>query len=313
VSAALTRLVTRQGGVLTRVQALEHCSAVEVRARLRRGQWRRTPWRGVYVDGELPPDPTTAVRAAALWLGGDLVACHSTAAWMWGFDIEDRRTGVGDLHFLGPAALDNRRLSGLWVHSSSLGTDDAVQVGGVWCTPPARTACDVVRASPPIDGLATLDLAVRSGRCSREELAAAAERQAGLREVVRLRELIPHADGRAESPMESRMRWRFIAGGLPPPQLQVEVSGGGRRHRMDTAWEEWRLGAEFDGLQGHMSRAQLDADRDRHNWLAERSWSLLHFTARHVYRRPEEMVATVRRQFERQRQTIMALGPLGAR
>jgi very-short-patch-repair endonuclease len=249
------------------------------------------------------------VRAASLWLGGDLVACHSTAALLWGFDVADRRTGLGELHFLGPTELDNRSLIGLRVHPSSLGGDDAVPVEGVWCTPPARTACDVVRASPPIDGLATLDLAVRSGRCSREELAAAAERQAGLREVVRLRELIPHADGHAESPMESRMRWRFIDGGLPAPQLQVEVPGGGRRHRMDTAWEEWRLGAEFDGLEAHMTRAQLDADRDRHNWLTERSWSLLHFTALHVYRRPAQMVATVQRQLAQQRRTIMALEP----
>ena len=105
------------------------------------------------------------------------------------------------------------------------------------------------------------------------------------------------------------MRWRFIEGGLPAPQLQVEVSGPGRRHRMDTGWEEWRLGAEFDGLAAHMTRAQLDADRDRHNWLTERSWVLLHFTARHVYRRPEEMVATVVRQSARQRRVIMALGP----
>jgi very-short-patch-repair endonuclease len=309
VSAALLRLVTRQGGVLTRVQALEHCSAAEVRARLRRGEWRRTPWRGIYLDGELPPDPARVVRAASLWLGGDLVACHSTAALLWGFDVGDRRTGQGDLHFLGPTALDNRSLDGLRVHPSSLGSDDAVQRDGVWCTPAARTACDVVRRGAPIDGLATLDLALRARCCSREDLAVAAERQAGLREVVRLRALIPHADGRAESPMESRMRWRFIDGGLPPPQLQVDVGEAGRRHRLDTGWEEWRLGAEFDGLDSHMTRGQLDADRDRHNWLAERSWSLLHFTALHVYRRPEQMVATVQRQAAQQRRVIMALGP----
>ena len=45
-----------------------------------------------------------------------------------------------------------------------------------------------------------------------------------------------------------------------------------------------------------MTRQQLDADRDRHNWLTERGWLLLHFTAAHVYRRHEEMVATVARQ-----------------
>ena len=202
---AFSRLVSRQGGVFTLDQARSDHSPAQVRSRLRRGQWRRTPWRGVYVDGELPVDLLTQVRAASLWLGGDLVVCHATAARLWGFDIADR-DAPGVLQFLGPPDLDNRRLAGLQVHPSSLGTDDAVRVAGVWCTPPARTACDVVRLTRPIDGLATLDLALRSGHCTREQLLGAARAQAGLREVTRLRGLVPFADGRAESPMESRMR-----------------------------------------------------------------------------------------------------------
>jgi very-short-patch-repair endonuclease len=114
------------------------------------------------------------------------------------------------------------------------------------------------------------------------------------------------ADGRAESPMESRMRWRFIEGGLPVPDLQVEVADGSRLHRLDTGWREHRLGAEFDGLEAHMTRQQLAADRDRHNWLSERDWRLLHFTAIDVYRRWDPMVATVRRYLTDSRRTIMA-------
>jgi hypothetical protein len=310
MSADLARLVARQGGVFTLDQALALYTPAQLRSQLRGGLWRRTPWRGVFVDGELPEDVPTYVRAASLWLGGDLVACHSTAARLWGFDIADDGTSPGVLHFLGPPDLDNRRLAGLRVHPSSLGTDDAVRVDGVWCTPPARTACDVVRLTPPIDGLATLDLALRSARCTPEQLIAAADAQAGLREVTRLRRIVPLADGRAGSPMESRMRWRFVEGGLPTPDLQVVVGTGRRWHRLDTGWEDHQIGAEFDGLVAHMTRAQLDADRDRHNWLTEHSWRLLHFTAQHVYRRPQEMVATVWRQMRKSRPTIMALGPL---
>lgn len=300
------RTVSRQGGVFTRQQALDGASPAEVRARLRRGDWRRTPWAGVYVDGDLPDDVPALVRAAALWLGGDLVACHTTAALLWGFDLRAPHAAATEpLRFLGPADLDNRRVRGLQVHCSSLGTDDAVLHRGVWCTPPPRTACDVVRLGMPVDGLATLDAALRSGTCTTELLAAAAERQAGLREVIGLRRLIPFADARAESPMESRMRWRFIDGGLPAPQLQVEVRGHGRCHRIDTGWAEHRLGAEFDGLEAHMTRQQLDADRDRHNWLDEQGWRLLHFTAADVYRRWEAMVATVQRRFAARAPTIM--------
>jgi hypothetical protein len=303
----LARLATQQGGVFTREQARELYSAADVRSLLRRGVWRRTPWPGLYADGELPDDVPTLVRAASLWLGGDLVACHSTAALLWGFDLRSPEAArTQPLHFLGPSDMDNRALTGLRVHPSSLGTDDAVQRSGVWCTPPARTACDVGRLGAPIDVLASLDAVLRAGACTRDQLLAASSRQRGLRGVVRVSRLVPMADGRAESPMESRMRWRFIEGGLPVPDLQVEVADGSRLHRLDTGWREHRLGAEFDGLEAHMTRQQLAADRDRHNWLSERDWRLLHFTAIDVYRRWDPMVATVRRYLTDSRRTIMA-------
>lgn len=301
------RVVARQGGVFTREQALDSFSASAVRSRLRRGTWCHTPWAGVYRDGELPGDVPTLVRAASLWLGGDLVACHSTAARLWGFDLRSTATVAAQrLHFLGPPDLDNRLLGGLQVHPSSIGTDDAVLRLGVWCTPPARTACEVSRLGAPIDALATLDAALRSGTCDREQLYAAATRQRGLRGVVRLAQLVRYADARAESPMESRMRWRFLDARLPAPEVQLEVVADGRRHRLDVGWREHRLAAEFDGLEAHMTRQQLAQDRDRHNWLTERGWTLLHFTAVDVYRRWEGMADTVRRNLAAASSAIMA-------
>jgi len=128
----------------------------------------------------------------------------------------------------------------------------------------------------------------------------------GLRGVERLDFLIPSADGLSESEMESRMRWRFLVAGLPAPTLQVKVGDDWRWHRLDMAWEDLLLAAEFDGVEAHMTPQQLAADRARHNWLTERRWMLLHFTGVDVYRRHEAMVAAVRRQMERQRVLIMA-------
>ncbi|MDQ4039984.1 MAG: endonuclease domain-containing protein [Actinomycetota bacterium] len=292
----LAALAARQGGAITRDQLLSALPPAEVRRRLRRGEWRSTPWRGIYVEAEVPHDLHSLVRAAALLAGGDLVACHTTAAALWGFGIfsDDR------LHFLGPNAVDNRRRPGLQIHPSVLGTDDAVLVGGVWCTPPARTACDVVRLSGAIDGLAILDRALASGTCSRDNLVAASIEQAGLRQVIRLRWLIPRADPLAESPIESRMRWRFLEARLPAPACQIRVGDvGDRWHRLDTGWRDRRVGAEFDGGIAHLTHDQLRADRDRHNWLTENGWTLLHFTDIDVYRRHARMVATVRRLLDR--------------
>jgi hypothetical protein len=308
VTQSFQRLVGRQGGVFTRDQALENHSSNEVRGCLRRGDWRRTPWTGLYVDGELPDDVPTLIRAASVWLGGDLVACHSTAAYLWDFDLQPLDVTRRRLHFLGPPDVDNRLLAGLQVHPSSLGTDDAVLRHGVWCTPPDRTACDVARLGPAIDGLAHLDAALRTGRCSTERLIGARTAMRGLRGVERLDKLIPVADGEVDSAMESRMRWRFIAAGLPTPTVQIVVGDPWRRwHRIDVGWEDLLLGAEFDGLAAHMTRQQLADDRDRHNWLTERQWMLLHFTSVDVYRRHEAMVETVRRQMRRRTRVIMAL------
>lgn len=299
VDPALHRIIDRHGGVFTRSQALSACTPAQVRAHLRRRLWRRTRWPGVFVDGEAPDDTRTLIRAASLLLGGDLVACHATAALLWGFDLRAPSDARARLDFLGPPDLDNRRLPGLQVHPSSLGTDDAVPHSGVWCTPPARTACDVARSGAGVDALATLDAALRTGTVSRSALLGYRARMRGLRGVERLDLLIPLADGRVESPMESRMRWRFVAAGLPAPAVQVEVGERGRRYRLDTAWEEHLLAAEFDGLGAHMTREQLAADRDRHNWLTEHGWTLLHFTAVDVYRRHEAMVELVRRHLAR--------------
>lgn len=288
---ALYRTIAAQGGVFTTAQARESYSQWEIRQLIRAGRWRRTRWRGVLVDAELPDSPALQIRAASLVVGPDLVACHSTAALLWGFDV----LGAAELHFLGPSELVNRSRPGIRVHPSSLGGEDAVLICGVWCTPAARTACDVVRLTPPIDGLATLDAALRSAWCTREDLAAAAAAQAGLRQVVRLRALVPHADHRVESPMESRMRWRFIEGRLPAPEPQIEVSTAERVRRLDVGWRRQRVGAEFDGHEAHMTPEQLRSDRRRHNWVTEHGWTLLHFTAVDIYREHRQMVAVTAR------------------
>jgi very-short-patch-repair endonuclease len=289
-------LVSSQAGVFTRDPAAATWSVPEIRSRLRRGSWRHTPWRGIYVDARHPDDVHTRIRAVCLWLGGDLVACRSTAALLWGFDIRlPDVVAADDVHFLGPANLDNRRLPGLQVHPSCLGTADAEVRRGLWCTPAPRTACDVARSADPIDVLPTLDAALASRTCTPGQLAQECCAQRGPRGIRRVAELVRWADGRAESPMESRMRWRFLESDLPEPEVQLEVARGARSHRLDLGWRRHKVGVEFDGLESHMTRQQLADDRNRHNFFTEEGWLLLHFTAGDVYRRHEAMIATVGR------------------
>ena len=84
--------------------------------------------------------------------------------------------------------------------------------------------------------LAMLDAALRSGRCDLAELSHAVVAQKGRRGIVKVRRLLPLANGRAESPMESEARLVMIDGGLPSPVLQYEVvDARGRLRRLDFA------------------------------------------------------------------------------
>ena len=56
------------------------------------------------------------------------------------------------------------------------------------------------------------------------------------------------ADGRAESPLETRGRLRIVGAGLPTPELQVEIRAGGRLVAVVDAWfDDAAVAVEFDG------------------------------------------------------------------
>jgi hypothetical protein len=59
---------------------------------------------------------------------------------------------------------------------------------------------------------------------------------------------VSQADGRAESPLETRGRLRIVGSGLPTPLLQVEIRTRGRLVAVVDAWfEEAAVAVEFDG------------------------------------------------------------------
>ena len=134
----------------------------------------------------------------------------------------------------------------------------------VSATSPAWTAVEVARSLRRPRALATLDAALRSGTCQRVGLRRAAAQQAGRRGIVAVRDLIPLADGMAESPMESEARLAMIDGGLPRPVLQYEIiDGNGELRRVDFAWPEERVAAEYDGIDWHSGPEAMRRDRRR--------------------------------------------------
>ena len=126
---------------------------------------------------------------------------------------------------------------------------DIVEIDGRRVLTPARCAIEACSRTSPESALVSFDSMLHLEMCSQEDL----ERQFRTMEswpyIRRLRVPVLMADGRAESPGESRGRWLFWALGLPAPQLQFEVRDGDGElvGICDWAWPALRALGEFDG------------------------------------------------------------------
>jgi len=281
----LRQLLESHGGVATSGELLTVLSRSQLDTRIDNGQLIKV-WTGIYTAGE--PDMLTRLRGLDLRVGAPVAICLGTAAAAHGFDTEDD----GDLHVLTPPRHLLRASDGLKVHRRE--GAPLVMVDGRRATAPAWTAVEVARSLRRPRALATLDAALRSGTCDRQDLHMAAVEQFGRRGVVAVRELIPLAAGEAESPMESEARLVMIDHGLPTPKLQFEIIDLSRRTwRVDFAWPDRKVAVEYDGFDFHSSPEDLRRDRQKRAALRELDWSVLAIVADDVRRRPYEMSRSI--------------------
>jgi len=289
----LDMLLAGQGGVATAGQFQRYLGRAAFETSVARGDLAPV-WFGIYA----PSNPDTMIRLAGLDLraGEQVAVCLQTAAAAYGFDTEDD----SDLHVLNPAGRQLRKSDGLVVHRRD-GAPLAL-VDGRLATEPNWTAVEVARSLRRPRALATLDAALRSGFCDQRQLRSAAARQSGRRGIVSVRDLIPLADARAESPMESEARLRMLDGGLPTPELQYKiVDRNFQPWRVDFAWPERRLAVEYDGFDWHSSPEALQQDRRKRAALQEVGWTVLSVTADDVRRRSWDMVRRIETELSRPR------------
>jgi hypothetical protein len=272
------------GGLATREQLLSVMSPKMVSAHVKAGAIIRV-WHGVYASR--PPGTVEQLAALDLATGKTIVACMATAARLYGFDTEND----GRIHILDPA-IRMRPNSNLMVHQRN--GAPLRRVEGRLATAPAWTAVEVARVLRRPRALATLDAALRSGACTSLELDAAIREQKGRRGIVAVRSLIVHADGRAESPMESEARLVFIDGGLPMPELQYEiVDRCGELWRVDFAWPEAMVVAEYESMEWHASPAALKHDRIKTARLQECGYTVVPIVVDDVRNRPFDLVGRI--------------------
>jgi len=135
----------------------------------------------------------------------------------------------------------------------------------------ARTFRDLKRRLPELDLLILADQALKLGLGKCHDLAE-----------------------KADSPMETRLRYLLIKAGLPAPQVQVDLLD--KRYRADLYYPSAKLVIEFDGGN---HRERMTEDLRRQNAILSAGYQLLRFTAADIYQRPDAVVAQVARLLHR--------------
>ncbi|ORV98846.1 hypothetical protein [Mycobacterium kyorinense] len=288
----LNRLLDEQGGAVTAAQALTFLTRRRLETALKVGGLHKI-WYGIYGRDK---SIGSRLRGLDLATGTTVAICLGTAAAAYGFDTEGRP----DLHVLNPAGQQLRSADGLVVHRRE--GAPLTLVAGRPATTPAWTAIEVARGLRRPRALATLDAALRSGTCDRRALERAVEQQRGRRGIVAVRELLPLANPLAESPMESEARLVMIDGGLPMPVLQYEVVDlSGRIWRLDFAWPDYRVAAEYDGVDWHSGPDAFLRDRRRSAALLDLDWIAIPMVAEDVRYRSWELVRRIETRLERRK------------
>ena len=150
---------------------------------------------------------------------------------------------------------------------------------GVWTTPSTTpTAWAVVQAGLVSGGLSALvsaDSALHAGVVSVPDLVAAVARFRNYPRITRVRAALAHADGRHESPGETRTAWitRLLGFAVEP---QVEIAAEGYTYRADFRIVGTRVLIEFDGAVKYEADGRaLFNEKRREDALRRQGWLIV--------------------------------------
>lgn len=257
------------------------------------------PWRGVLVMPDRATDINTLCAAAILAVGDHAAITGGSAAALYGFDAA-AEPGV---EVAIPVDRNVRRRPGLTVRHVGFGQQDVEDIAGVRVLRLPLVLADLLRAREERHGLAVLEQVLASTptgehRALRERVARDLDLTHGQRPLATAFSLVTTASGLSESRWESWMKWTLIRAGLPTPTQQYEVLDldGVPLYRLDLAWPELRVAAEYDGYAAHSGREERDRLRDLD--LGRRGWIVVRADQRDISR-PGELVSRVRAAFRR--------------
>jgi very-short-patch-repair endonuclease len=251
--------------------------------------------RDTYLPRALAGDLRQRLAAVLLTAPAGAVLSHATAAALWDIQIPLQAAGAHRVDLIVPEASRAESRVDRRVHRVPVADDEVTRQGAFVLTTLERTWRDLAGVLLPPALLAVSDQLLARG-CSAADLEIQLTRRPSGRGSARARAVLPVADPRAESPMESVLRWLLHAAGLPAPELQfvVRSTGGEFLGRADLAWPDRKVLVEFDG-DVHRERDVFVNDLRRQNQLVSAGWTVLRFTSADLLGRPDEVIAEILR------------------
>lgn len=246
--------------------------------------------------GPVPPDLRLRSLGAYRYVGGHGVLAGYSAAELLGASCGPRNAPAEVI----VPPLGQRRPAGLLLRRERIAPSEVVEVEGVRVTSPIRTAFDLARRHDLVEGVVAVDRLANAHRFRPEQVLELAARHPGLRGVQRIGEVVAHADARAGSPMESRLRMVIVLAGLPRPAVQFPVQDEHNRTAvwLDLAYPDHGIGIEYDGAV-HTEPDAVLRDIGRHTALLDQDRRVYRYTKLDVLRRPDRIVVQIRRALDR--------------
>jgi hypothetical protein len=282
-------------------------TADQVRGRVRRREWLRLR-SGVYCPAavleQARPDPADvhALQVAAGMLAVEFgtVASEVSAATLHGLPLPPGEPAQVVLT-TAPGRVTPRRYTGLLIRVAGLPRSARTRQRGVPATTPARTVVDLARKMRFDEAVVLADAALHHG------LTAPAQLHRVLRQcwtwpgIRRAARVVDFADGRCETPIESRSRVMFAAEGLPMPESQQVIVDERGNHiaRVDFLWRAQRTVGESDGRLKYGDPSVLWQEKRREDRLRDLGYEVVRWSWDDLGRDQQGTAARIRIAFTR--------------
>src|SRR4051794_40374784 len=289
---AIVRLARATDGVVTTAQlSALGLTKSAISHRQRCGSLVRVHCRVYVVPAEITDRTRTLARAGLIAAPAGAIASHVLAGYLHALpDLPALVRAEVQI----PLSAGKHAIARIAVHRVKTAACP-VHIGGLPVTPLVRTLQDLAVTCSAEQLLSAIDNGLHRGLLTPVDLQQLADPDHRYRGALLLRRMVPLADGRSESALESRTRLLLVDAGLLAPDLQIEVRLGHLVFRIDLGYPGLFIAIEVDGRAFHQSPEAVLNDRLRQNALVNAGWLVLRFTWDDVLNRPWYVVATVRR------------------